>query len=408
MIKWHHCYIATRKDQSQRHGYTMLDCPPQLPFLYIGFITSRGRRDRGSIFFRFRTGPDPINHVKSAHLLATPYDTTWGQPIQRFFGSTLYNQSQITSRHDFDTIPKTKAYVDYSSPHWEKDRQRTIDLTPILREQHQLGLLTPNTWIGFVAHDVRFAYDKCVYIYTLDPSHTNEMSLHISSFLDVPGPSDPPPNPEISQPPNDPLLPPVFTAPYIPPDRAMTLEAGLYWGQNKAHVVAHTDQDCLMKLLWTDVPPEEHKKPDLRRGRVFRWDKKYCFVSWNEIPEENPLPSHYHDFCWPDWANGDTKYYRYAFIFNGEQIKPNTPFYWDSYPGDSAWNIPPEEGAPILLPASLTEEGLPCFGPILQLYDPFTWGGMEPPDFELLFTEVYTWLGDTPPAWTQFFTEHWT
>lgn len=407
MIKWRHLYIAVAKDQAQRHGYLHLDCPPQLPFLYAGWIVGHGRRDLGSFFFRVRTPFDLIPQVKTAHIRASAFDDTWGDAKLRIRGSTTPNQPQITSRHAFDSMPKTKAYVDYTAYSWDKDKAYTIDVTPILREQHQLGLLTPDTYVGFKVENINFRGEPPVIIYALDGGVTDELTVHISCFVDLPGDSDPPPDPEIPQPPNNPLLPPVFTPPEVPLDRAMVLAEGIYWGNNQAHVVATTDESCLMKLLWTDVAPEEHAMTVLRRGRVYRWDKKYCFVSWHEIPEENPLPSGYHDFCWPDWQDGDTKYYRYVFIFNSEQIKPNTPFHWATYPGDSAWIIPEDPTITVLLPGSLTEEGLPCFGPELVLYDPFSWGGIEPPDFDLFYTEIYTWLPWPPVTWTLFFTEPW-
>jgi len=408
LIKWHHLQIQTKKDQAQRHGYWSFECPPTLDFLYIGHLWTFGRRDKGEIFCRFRTGSDPIFQVKSAHLLAIAWIESWRTITLRCFGTTIYNQPRVLSVDEYDDLPKTAAYVDYEALSWDRDKAYPIDITAVVREQHQLGLLTPNSWVGFVISELHKIYYSAVGCYTLTPGLTNELSLHMSDFVDLPGDDEPPPDPEIPNPPNDPILPPIFTPPAIPPNRAMVLEEGIYWGPNQAHVVAHTDQVCLMILLWTDVLPEEHKMSVERRGMIYRWDNKYCFVNWHEIPEESLIPSRYHDFCWPDWQDGNTKYYRFVFIFNSEQVLPNTPFYQDTYPGDASWLIPEDPTIPIPPPGYLTEEGLPCFGPELVLYEPYTWGGMLPPDFELFFTEVYTWLGVDPPTWFWVSTESWT
>ena len=382
--------MNSTRDQSQRWSFEELNCPPIDSFLYIGIHGAHSFDiGGGRLFLRWHNSFESPASIKSAFIRFTAVHDL-GVPMRiRIWGSTKYNQPQITDWGDFDILPRTKAYVDFYCGRMMNGASVTIDVTPILREMLGLELIKTGAWIGFKFDPQTILYVGGRHFAKFDPATDIGPDLHISEWLPDPAPDEPPPDPGIPQPTPGPILPPAPCPPPIPPTRAVILRDTLTWGLNRAHVNAQTDEPCTLKLLWTDVPPEEHKYSEIVRGVGTRADKKFCFVQWNVIDEENPNESHWHDFCWPDWHDGDKRFYRFVFLFGGVEGKPNTAFKWDTYPGDAAWFVPDAESLPILPPWNLDPDGLPCFGPTLILFETWSQCGIIPIFFELSFTEPW-------------------
>lgn len=92
-------------------------------------------------------------------------------------------------------------------------------------------------------------------------------------------------------------------------------------------VTALTDVACHLWLRWTNIRPQKHIVPVLRRGTAFRSEVRLCFVAYHLTEQDEAGDVLIHTFTLPEWITGTT-YYMYFFgSLSGTQSASTSPIF---------------------------------------------------------------------------------
>jgi len=96
-------------------------------------------------------------------------------------------------------------------------------------------------------------------------------------------------------------------------------------------VTITTNTPCHLYLRYSKVYPRIHRKSVLRRGVVFGWDARFCFVSYQHIEQNEDGDTITHTFTWPDWENCWTRYFYFWGTKTGFEMASDSPIFWLHY-----------------------------------------------------------------------------
>jgi len=98
-----------------------------------------------------------------------------------------------------------------------------------------------------------------------------------------------------------------------------------------------TNRACHCYLRYSKVYPRIHRKSVLRRGVVFGWDARFCFVSYQHLEQDEEGDTYIHTFTWPGWENCHTRYFYFFATVGGFPGVSDSPIFWLHY----LWIAPP-------------------------------------------------------------------
>jgi len=96
-------------------------------------------------------------------------------------------------------------------------------------------------------------------------------------------------------------------------------------------VTITTNRACHCYLRYSKVYPRIHRKGVLRRGVVFGWDARFCFVSYQHIEQNEEGDTITHTFTWPGWENCSTRYFYFFATVGGFPGVSDSPIFWMHY-----------------------------------------------------------------------------
>lgn len=146
-------------------------------------------------------------------------------------------------------------------------------------------------------------------------------------------------------------------------------------------ITVTTDRPCHLFLRWTDIEPEIHSIPVERRGILMHYDRRFCFVVWNENEQEEEGDTLTHTFIKDNWPVCQTRWFYFVGTVAGEQQPSTSPIFKKHFAG---------------VPRNIL------------IYEPWTYYTPPPPTLFQLFLEPWGEEIPPPPAWELLFTEPWT
>ncbi|NVM23701.1 MAG: hypothetical protein HWN68_18225 [Desulfobacterales bacterium] len=152
------------------------------------------------------------------------------------------------------------------------------------------------------------------------------------------------------------------------------------WDANTATIVLTTNVPCHLWLYYTTKQPWVHRQTRIVRGLTVPWDAYWCFVIWQKNEQLEPDDTLTHTFIKPDWKYCETRWFCFRGTVEGQLSPSDSPIFSKHYDGKY----------------------------LKAFIEPWTWLGVEPPEFTLHFTEPWTWLGVDPPEFTLHFNELWS
>jgi len=102
-------------------------------------------------------------------------------------------------------------------------------------------------------------------------------------------------------------------------------------------VTVTSNRACHMYLRYSRIYPRIHRKSTLRRGVVFGWDARFCFVSYQHLEQDEEGDTITHTFTWPGWENCNTRYFYFFATVGGFPGVSDSPIFWMHY----LWVAPP-------------------------------------------------------------------
>ena len=139
-----------------------------------------------------------------------------------------------------------------------------------------------------------------------------------------PKPEPPPPPPPTEETPPD-AQPPAPPSPPIFNWAAMSLEQILT--ATGYIIIVATNVPCHLYMYWTNIPPEKHMKPIIRRGVAWKTAIRYCFVQWHENEQQEPGDTLYHTFIKEPWPVCETRWFVFRAKVDGIWTKSLSPIF---------------------------------------------------------------------------------
>lgn len=102
-------------------------------------------------------------------------------------------------------------------------------------------------------------------------------------------------------------------------------------------VTVTTNAACHLYLRYSDVPPRIHPKSVDRRGLSMGWDVRFCFVSYQDLEQDEPGDTFTHTFTWPGWVVCTTHYFYFWGTMGGQAMVSDSPIFSLHY----LWECPP-------------------------------------------------------------------
>lgn len=144
-------------------------------------------------------------------------------------------------------------------------------------------------------------------------------------------------------------------------------------------IEVETFQPCHLWMRWTTIEPEEHPLPRTLRGVTLPYDRRYCFVVFEDNEQEEAGDTLIHTFIKEPWAHCETRWFYFHGTIAGE-TSPSTSCIFKKHRTAPEW--------------------------WLLIDEPWT-VDTAPPDFDLIINEPWT-LVIEPPGWKEIINEPWT
>lgn len=134
-------------------------------------------------------------------------------------------------------------------------------------------------------------------------------------------------------------------------------------------IVLTTDIACHMWLRHTLTPPRKHSIPVVQRGAVVAYDARFCFVTYEDLEQNEPGDTLTHTFTWLGWKTCEVRYFYFWAEVSGSPAPSTTAIFSKHY------TAPPPPALELCL---LEPWSVPVFPPPLErcLLEPWTDGGM--------------------------------
>jgi len=104
-------------------------------------------------------------------------------------------------------------------------------------------------------------------------------------------------------------------------------------GQGELEVELWTSSPCHLTLRWTATQPVKTLHPKEKRGALWYYDNKMCFVAWKDIEQIEPGDTTLHTFLWPGWTLGLTRWFFFLGTIGGVSSPSNTAIFSATWRG---------------------------------------------------------------------------
>ena len=94
-----------------------------------------------------------------------------------------------------------------------------------------------------------------------------------------------------------------------------------------------TSAPCHLTLRWTATEPVKTSIPKAKRGALWYYDNKMCFVAWQDIEQLEPGDTTLHTFLWPGWTICNTRWFIFTGTIGGIVSPSNTAIFSAHYEG---------------------------------------------------------------------------
>lgn len=109
----------------------------------------------------------------------------------------------------------------------------------------------------------------------------------------------------------------------MPPPRWALSNLTVEDGEDGCTITAYTFHACHLWCRLTTIEPQEHIIPYVVRGVALHSNKRYCFVSYIDIEQEEAGDTYVHTFIVTPWPNHQTRWYYFHGRIGGT-ISPST------------------------------------------------------------------------------------
>jgi len=94
-----------------------------------------------------------------------------------------------------------------------------------------------------------------------------------------------------------------------------------------------TSVPCHLTCYYTDKKPLKHHRSRVIRGLDVPWATYFCFVAWKTVEQTEIGDTMYHTFHFPDWLEGQTKWFTFKGEVDLSAIPSIGPIFEHTHPG---------------------------------------------------------------------------
>lgn len=105
------------------------------------------------------------------------------------------------------------------------------------------------------------------------------------------------------------------------------------------HIRIPTSVPCHLTCYYTDQKPLKHHRSRVVRGLEVPWGTYFCFVAWQALEQSEIGDTLYHTFWFPDWLEGQTKWFTFRGEVDLENVPSVGPIFEHTHPGSDP--LPP-------------------------------------------------------------------
>jgi len=106
-------------------------------------------------------------------------------------------------------------------------------------------------------------------------------------------------------------------------------------------LIAYTDVPSHLYCRMTTVPPQEHRKPILKRGVLWRDDIRFCFVAYEDNEQEEAGDTLTHTFLKATWPICETRWFYFLGTIAGQPVPSDSAIFEFRFPPPPPTPPPP-------------------------------------------------------------------